>query len=632
MPNLNKFILSLLLTAGSFVLHGQTYLFFQDSPDNGFYEYSWMELTGPSELERMPPDLRKFPVESLVAAHQGVNSLRLKWKSVDGGTWLAIAAGDAWTAKDISSTDTLIIWMQSVEGIASADLPKVFMEDVGNQKGVQIPVPDWSGDLSAGVWTRIAIPMRLFLTSGDGVDYTEIKTIGFTQNAADGVEHTLLLDDMRVNVGDGSADPVTPPEHIAARGYEYHIDISWDPSPGNVSGYQVERSLDGGAGYAVAGLVGEGDTHFIDWVKTLGEGLDLKYRVRSLDAVGTPSEPSNAVDASTASMTDEELLDMVQAYTFRYFWDDAHEASGASRERNTSGNIVTSGGTGFGIMAIPVGIERGFITREEGVSRMLKILNFLETADRFHGAWSHWINGNTGQRIPFGTKDNGGDIVETAYVAQGLLTIRQYFDADNSDEKQIVQKATALWEGIEWDWYRQNDSPSIYWHWSPEYNWDMNMTVSGWNEAAIVYLCAIASPTHGVPASLWNTGWAQSPNYTNGYKYYGHTLYLGNGSSYGGPLFFAHYSFVGFDPRDKADAYTNYFNQNRNHSLIQQAYCKNNPKNHDGYSEIAGGSPPATTPMAIWHTSPIPTGIMGPSPPPRPFHPFPILPMNPCLP
>ena len=238
-------------------------------------------------------------------------------------------------------------------------------------------------------------------------------------------------------------------------------------------------------------------------------------------------------------------------------------------------------------MAIPVGIERGYISRQEGVERILKILDFLSTADRFHGAWSHWINGNTGNVIPFSTYDNGGDIVETSYVAQGLLTIRQYFSGEDEEEQQIVQLATELWEDIEWDWYRRDGSSAIYWHWSPNYDWQMNMKVTGWNEAAIVYLLAIASPTYGVPASLWNTGWAASSNYLNGESFYDHKLYVG--WDYGGPLFFAHYSFLGFDPRDKRDDYTYFFVQNRNHSLIHQAYCEDNPKSFTGYSEECWG-------------------------------------------
>jgi len=586
------FLAVILLTLGIITtggLQAQTYLYFQDSPNADYYDYSWMELTPPSELERkVEPDLRKFPVESEVPAQQGVNSLRLKWRSVSGGNWFAIAAGSNWTAHDISNTDSLVFWAQSIEGITNANLPRVFLEDLTNRKSIFISLSDWTENLPADLWTRIVIPMTLFLDSGDGVDYTKIKTIGFSQDAADGNEHTLFIDNMRVNKGDGTFPPVSAPQGVNAVGYECHIEISWDLNQEtNVKGYEIERSVDGGVNYTTVSQVDANTRFCIDWVKDLGEVVEASYRVKALNEGNEPSGPSAAVSSTTGSMTDEELLDMVQQYTFRYFWDFAHEASGMARERNTSGNTVTSGGSGFGIMTIPVGIERDYITREEGVARILKILNFLSTADRFHGAWSHWINGNTGKVIPFSSKDNGGDIVETSFMAQGLLTIRQYFNGESADELQIVQMATDLWEGIEWDWYRRNGSNSIYWHWSPNYNWDMNMTVTGWNEAAIVYLLAIASPTHGVPSSMWNTGWARNSSYTNGKSFYGHKLYVGK--DYGGPLFFAHYSFLGFDPGDKADEYANYFDQNRNHSLIHQAYCADNPKGFTGYSSQCWG-------------------------------------------
>lgn len=580
---------AILFFTGIWGVNAQTYFYFQDSQNSVYYDYSWMALTAPSELEReLEPELRKFPVESVIPAKQGVNCLRLKWKSVEGGNWFAIAAADGWNDFNISQTDTMIFWLQSIEGIDSTDLPNVFVEDITNKKSVFIPVGNWSSDLAAGVWTRITIPMDNFLTSGDGVDYTVVKTIGFAQNASDGIEHTLLVDDMRVIKGDGSFPQVGTPQGVAARAFEYHIELSWDHNPEDyLKAYEIERSLDGGDTYSVIAQVEKGTRYYIDWVKSLGETVEAYYRLKALNEASEPSVPSESVVAVTSALSDEELLDMVQEYTFRYFWDHAHPSSGMSRERNTSENTVTSGGSGFGLMAIPVGIERGYISREEGVAHILKMLNFLESADRFHGAWSHWINGNTGSAIPFSTYDNGGDIVETSYVAQGLLTIRQYFTGENADEQMIVQKATQLWEAIEWDWYRKNDSQSIYWHWSPDYEWQMNMVVRGWNEAAIVYLLAIASTTHGVPASLWNTGWATSSSYTNDNSFYGYRIYVG--SDYGGPLFFAHYSFLGFDPRDKTDEYTNYFDNNRNISLIHQAYCESNPKKYKGYSSSCWG-------------------------------------------
>jgi len=171
-------------------------------------------------------------------------------------------------------------------------------------------------------------------------------------------------------------------------------------------------------------------------------------------------------------VSDDELLTLVQRQTFRFFLRLCTSCQRDGRERYGSGDIVTSGGSGFGVMALIVGIERGFITRAEGISHLGKIINFLETCDRFHGAWSHWINGSTGSVIPFGEKDNGGDLVETSYMAQGLLTIRQYLDPGDPAENDLIARITTLYNEIEWDWYRNNQNV-LYWHWSPNYGWQM---------------------------------------------------------------------------------------------------------------------------------------------------------------
>jgi len=568
-------------------VNAQTYYYFQDAQDTEEYAFSWMELTAPSELERVGAESRRFPVETSVIPQQGLNCLRLKWTSNTGGNWYAIAAGQDWTAKDISNADTLLFFLRSEVQLQKELLPYLFMEDVSNLKSTFHDLSAWTDDLPAGEWTAVKVPMQLFFDAADGVDWTQVKTIGFAQNADDGAEHTLYVDDMRVVTGSTTAPEAEPPTGVTVTGYENHMEIRWDRNPeSDLAGYRIERSTDDGVSYQAVALVDTFPQIYIDWTGDEGTGFSADYRVCAINAANEPSEPSASAQSITSEFTDDQLLDMVQEYTFRYFWDFGHPTSGLSRERNTSGDIVTSGGTGFGLMSIIVGIERQFISREEGAERILKMLDFLEIADRFHGAWSHWLNGITGKAIPFSTYDNGGDIVETSYVAQGLLTVRQYFTGPGETEVNIVNKATQLWEEIEWDWYRRNDSGVIYWHWSPDYDWQMNMQVKGWNEAAIVYLLAIASPIHGVPASLWETGWAQS-NYYNPRELFGYKLYVGQG--HGGPMFFAHYSFLGFDPNDKADAYANYFDNNRNQALIQQAYCEANIYGYEGYSNESWG-------------------------------------------
>ena len=286
-------------------------------------------------------------------------------------------------------------------------------------------------------------------------------------------------------------------------------------------------------------------------------------------------------------ITEEELLTKIQEQTFKYFWDFAHPNSGLARERNTSGDLVTIGGSGFGLMAIIVGIERGFITRTEGVGRFEKIVNFLTQADRFHGVWPHWMNGNTGATIPFSDLDDGADLVETAFMIQGLLAVRQYLDETNVQELAIINQITTLWEEVEWDWFTKGGEDVLYWHWSPDNEWAMNLPIRGWNESLIIYVLAASSPTHPIEKSVYDAGWARNGGIVNGSSSYGISMPLGEDR--GGPLFFAHYSFLGLDPRNLQDQYANYWEQNQAHSLINQAYCIDNPNNYVGYGESSWG-------------------------------------------
>ena len=233
-------------------------------------------------------------------------------------------------------------------------------------------------------------------------------------------------------------------------------------------------------------------------------------------------------------ISDDELLTLVEKQTFRYFWDFAHPASGMARERNTSGDIVTTGGSGFGVMALIVGMDRGFITRIQGLTRLDKILNFLETCDRFHGAWPHWLNGSTGKTIPFGTQDNGADLVETSYMVEGLLTMRQYLNATDAGEKNLIDRINALCDSVDYNWFTRGEDV-LYWHWSPDYGWAMNMKIQGYNETLITYVVAASSKTHSISEAAYTKGYAKNGAIVNGDTYYGYTLPLG--PAYGGPLF-----------------------------------------------------------------------------------------------
>ncbi|WP_240186919.1 glucoamylase family protein [Pedobacter nanyangensis] len=300
-------------------------------------------------------------------------------------------------------------------------------------------------------------------------------------------------------------------------------------------------------------------------------------------------------------VSDDELLTLVQKQTFKYFWDFAHPASGMARERNTSGNTVTSGGSGFGVMALITGIHRNFISRADGLARTQQIVNFLKTADRFHGVYSHWIDGNTGKAIAFSTKDNGGDLVETSLLMAGLLTARQYFDGSSAAETNLRNDITNIYNQVEWDWYR-NGTNSLFWHWSPNYGWDMNLKIQGWNECLITYVLAASSPTHSIPKNVYDEGWARNGAMKNGNTYYGVQLPLG--SANGGPLFLSQYSFLGINPNGLSDVYANYETQNKAHAMINYNYCVANPANHNGYGANCWGLTASDIPGGYTASSP----------------------------
>lgn len=321
----------------------------------------------------------------------------------------------------------------------------------------------------------------------------------------------------------------------------------------------------------------------------LGEVLNEYSKIFYTVVDPTPKLPLLPNDEDNDNDNTNDLLSVVQQQTFKYFYDFAHPASGMARERNTSGNTVTSGGSGFGIMALIVGMERNFITRAQGLERMDKILDFLETADRFHGVWPHWMDGNTGNVIPFSANDNGGDLVETSFLVQGLLTFRQYLDSGVPAESDLIDRINVLWNGVEWDWYRKCDPTCknvLYWHWSPTpgKEWIMNFPLSGYFEEQITYFLAAASPTHSVPKIAYTEGFAQSGAIVRDDTYYGYPLKLGGLF----PLFWVHYSYLGLDPHF-SDEYANYWTQNVNASLINYEYCKANPKNFIGYSDECWG-------------------------------------------
>ena len=298
-----------------------------------------------------------------------------------------------------------------------------------------------------------------------------------------------------------------------------------------------------------------------------------------------------------------ELFDAVQEGTFQYFWDFAHPDSGTIREGYTHWwDLSAAGGTGMGFMAIVIGAERGFVSREEASQRTLQMVTFLEeSVPRFHGAWPHWFNGSTGEVVPFSEYDDGADLVETAILLQGLLVSRQYFDQDSAEETEIRTRVNRLWESVEWDWFL-NGGNTLYWHWSPNHQWAVNLPIQGYNEALITYILAIASPTHPIPPSTYNDGWAAWGD-ANGTPQYGHRQWVGNAMHT--PLFLTHYTFMTLDPRNLRDNFCNYYDNSRTIALIHHDYALENPNGFEGYGPNAWGLTAGVNPWGYNAHSPM---------------------------
>lgn len=318
----------------------------------------------------------------------------------------------------------------------------------------------------------------------------------------------------------------------------------------------------------------------------------------SKDKKNKPNPPDQDSIPAAPEYSDQELLKKVQEDVLHYFWDDAETNSKLARERyetdnpNYQAHTVTVGGSGFGLMTLLVGIENGYLPREKAVPRLITALNFLKNADRFHGAWPHWLDGNTGKVKPFGPDDDGADLVETAFLVEGLICVREYFkDSSDNQEQTLAKLADTLWKGVEWDWFTQGEEEGLYWHWSPHYNFQKNMKLQGYDETLITYILAAASPEHAISKEVYQNGWARRGQIKSSNSQYDiPTIVAHNGQNgHVGPMFWSQYSFIGLDPRGLSDDYVDYGKATTNHAKIMYEYAIDNPHDYSGYGPNSWG-------------------------------------------
>jgi hypothetical protein len=598
------------------------------TPDNDFY--TGARSVAPSALAspngRLPVDTHTFFTPP--------NALRLEWKSVEGGSWDAEIRVVSYDNRPTDFLgDTLSFWCYSGDRMAAADLPQIQLTDDQHNFTARVPLGEFVSNLPAKKWTRVQIPLSRFATESiHPFDPQLLHSIFFAQGKADNAAHTLIVDEIRID----DVPPPSPtkaaalpvPYDLRAEAFERHVDLKWESRDSNQLAYTViYRSTNDGPFEAV-GIQQPGLHRYADFLGKLN--VHVTYKVAVVDKQYRPSALSRPVGAETYPMSDDELLTMLQEECFRYYWErGSHPTSGMALE-SVPGDprIVATGASGFGIMAIVVGMERDFITQPQGLERLTRIVSFLEKAQRYHGAWPHFMDGATGRTMPvFGMFDDGGDLVETAFLVEGLLTARQYVQSRGTAGQALAARITHLWETVEWDWYeRQAGGNALIWHWSPEWSWRTDHHLTGFNETMIAYLLAMASPTHGISTDAYYAGWAsqsaaaeqyrvawsgttEGDHYGNGNTYEGVKLNVGVGN--GGPLFFTQYSFMGADPRKIRDKYADYFENNRNIALIDYLYCQQNPGHFKGYGPGVWGLTASLDPYGYLAHAPNPSSDNG---------------------
>jgi hypothetical protein len=565
---------------------------FSEGTDQNFYDQGIVDVAnlGGSLFEHTyPPGYPEYndKVPCSSTAFKGSTSLKFNYTSAPGGNWKVSIFRSGWTTANVSGLDSIAFYAYSASEVPSSALPLIGLRAInkvgsGEVSSKLYSLSDYNNGIPAAKWTRIVFPLGIIMNdSGNSdMDFTTVNAVIYNQSETNNTSRTIFVDEITVFKSLLVVPPVT---NLTGAGYDSHAELTWRLPMKDLS-YRVYASFDGGTNYELRGETN--DSIYLDFVPASGKNKTVQFRVVTL-AQNRESEPLST-SATLKDYTDEELLDMVQRYAFRYFWEGAHQASGMALERTDGGSsTAATGATGMGLMAMIVAHEREYKPKEEIKDRILKILSFLETCDRYQGAWSHWYNADTKHTQPFTTDDDGGDLVETSYMAQALIALKHYFSGQDTKSVQIREKADLLWKGVDWNWYRQYGQNVLYWHWSPNYLFSKNMKITGWNEALVTYVMAASSPTYGVPKEVYTQGWARNGAMVVKRTYYTYEINLS--PDYGGPLFWVQYSHLGINPHGLTDQYANYWQEHVNTVRIHHAYAVANPYGFENYSDKCWG-------------------------------------------
>lgn len=386
--------------------------------------------------------------------------------------------------------------------------------------------------------------------------------------------------------------PAPPTQQLRTYSRQLSVELKWEPIPGSM-GYDVQRASTPDGPFKTLPNKLPQLTIFNDFIGA--GGADFYYRIRSIQTNGVgkglPSDWSDSVEGHSEALNRDGLLTEMQRAGFDYFYLFGHPISGLARaSARRDPDVCAIGASGMGFFNLGVGVERGFITRHEGADQALKELTFLsEKAERFHGAFPHFINGRTGKVIPFTKYDDGADLVETGFLMEGVLFAREYFSSPDPEEVEIRKLADDLWRDVEWDWFvdKTGPIPALIWHWSPHYGWKQNLHIIGFNECQIIYVLALASPTHPIAPRCYWDGW-ESGDYGLEHTEFGIHLDLGSRPVTGPPLFVTHFSYLGLDPHQIWFRGRTYFDQFKDFCRVQVRYAESRSNVYKGYGPLWG--------------------------------------------
>jgi len=568
--------------------HAQSVPYFREGDNPGYDSRCFVNAGNGSTLSNIGG---KIPVTSTIPAYRGSQSMQLTYTAQAGGYFVLQVVQPGFARVNLTLYDTLSFALYTQETIAANVLPR-FRIHIENSSGTTFSkyynIGDYTAVLPLNTWRLVKLPVTAITSdpANAGLDFANTLSIDFEQNQSDTQSHTLYIDELKVY------KQLMAPA-ISAVGYDSHAEINF--SPAAAASYRLLRSADGSTYQPVKNL-SVNDTITIDWVNHQAVATPFYYRLVATDVNDSDinSAPSSPAIATVHPLADSELLDMAERYTFRYFWDFAHPVSGMIREGTQHDpNIVTSGGTGFGIMCITAAAYRNYIPRAAAVTRIKKICDFLGACQRYSGIWSHWYNGSTGQSLEF-AGSSWGDIVETSFVVQGLLTAKKYFNGSDSSEVALRAAIDTLWLGVDWTAHVNPSDNKLYWGYDPVNGYQLQ--AGGFNEAMLAYIIGASSPTHPLPASLYYTSWAwNESSYHSPLYEYGHGIEVGDALHL--PAFIAQYCYMGLDPHFLRDKYCrNYFERNKAHTLIHKDFCVANPNNRAAYSEQFWGITASTGP------------------------------------